>query len=195
MRPLLVLEDAAHPRWKLFTFLGVEWWATRWAWAGPLFWVALGWLMAWAEPRGAGAGMLARAVTGAAYGVLLWLTNGIHTLGHMAASALAGTPMDAVVVTSTRDVTVYRGAKREVPERIRVARSLGGPVANVLAGGVALGVAAHLAAGAPPGGLAAWLRIFGVLSLCIGAWTLAPVPTMDGWIVWRWIFRRGRRTP
>ncbi|MDP2957194.1 MAG: hypothetical protein Q8N53_12295 [Longimicrobiales bacterium] len=23
------------------------------------------------------------------------------------------------------------------------------------------------------------------------AWTLAPVPTMDGWIVWRWIFRRG----
>jgi len=38
--------------------------------------------------------------------------------------------------------------------------------------------------------------MLGVFNLCIAAWTLAPVPTMDGWIVWRWVFRRkARLTP
>jgi Zn-dependent protease len=89
-----------------------------------------------------------------------------------------------VVLTSTRDVTVYRGAKQEVAERIRVVRSLGGPLANALIGLAALAFAAP------------WPRMFGVFNLCIAAWTLAPVPTMDGWIVWRWAFRRkARLTP
>ena len=196
MRPLLVLEDTTHPGWKLFSLFGVEWWATRWAWAGPFFWVALGWAVAWSDPSGAGSGAPHRIAVGTAYGVLLWLTNTVHTLGHVAGARLAGTPMDAVVVTSTRDVTVYRGAKREVAERIRVVRSMGGPLANALVGCAALAVAARFAgAGEPALGPAPWLRSFGVFNLCIAAWTLAPVPTMDGWIVWRWVFRRSAGPP
>ncbi|NJD19167.1 MAG: hypothetical protein FIA95_07790 [Gemmatimonadetes bacterium] len=186
MRPLLVLEDTTRPRWRLFSALGVEWWATRWAWAGPLFWVALGWMVARA------AGPSAPAGAGLAYGVLLWLSNAVHTLGHVAFARLAGTPMDAVVLTSTRDVTVYRGAKRNVPERTRVVRSLGGPAATAAIGCASL--AAALGAAGSPGasdGPWGWLQMFGAFNLCVAAWTLAPVPTMDGWIVWRWVVRRG----
>jgi Zn-dependent protease len=199
MRPLLVLEDIAHPSRRLFTALGVEWWATRWAWAGPLFWLALGWGVAWGERMGQGDavawGGAQTLWAGAAYGALLWLTNLTHTLGHVVASLAVGTPMDAVVVTSTRDVTVYRGAKRTAPPGVRALRSLGGPLANVLVGVVTVG----LEAGPPtPGGAAdgtPWLLVFGVLNLCVAAWTLAPVPTLDGWIVWGWILRRVRRGP
>lgn len=200
MRPLLVLEDTTRPRRRLFTAMGVEWWATRWAWVGPLFWVTLGCVVAWAEgavggtgaagsaPSGAAA---AEATKGVAYGLLLWLTNAVHTLGHVAASRMAGTPMDAVVITSTRDVTVYRGAKREVPEGIRVIRSMGGPLANALLALAALAGAAAISGSA--GGFSPWLRMFGVFNLCVAAWTLSPVPTMDGWVVWRWVFRRRPR--
>ena len=184
MRPLLVLEDTTRPRWRLFSLLGVEWWATRWAWAGPLFWVALGWMVDWADPTAAESGVPNRMAAGTAYGGLLWLANVVHTLGHVAGARVAGTPMDAVVVTSTRDVNVYRGAKRDVAERIRVVRSMGGPLANALLGALALVAARGLAGvGDPAGGAAPWLRIFGAFSLCIAAWTLMPVPTMDGWIV------------
>ena len=189
MRPLLVLEDTTRPRWRLFSLFGVEWWATRWAWAGPLFWVALGWVVAWSADAGTGLGMLHRIGVGTGYGALLWLVGVVHTLGHVATSRLAGTPMDAVVLTSTRDVTVYRGARRSVSERVRVVRSMGGPLANAVVG------AAALAVGVPMDGGAGWLRTFGVFNLCIAVWTLAPVPTMDGWIVWRWVFSRGRRAP
>ena len=160
MKPLLVFEDTTRPRWRLWTALGVEWWATRWVWLSPLFWMALGCAVAWSDPAAAG--------------------------------SLAGSRMDAVVLTSTRDVNVYRGPKRKVAERIRVVRSLGGPLANAALGAVCLGAAFGLAdpsvTGPAPVG---WLRMFGVFNVCIAIWTLAPVPTMDGWIVWRWIFRRG----
>lgn len=191
MRPLLVLEDTTQPRRRLFTALGVEWWATRWAWAGPFFWLALGWAVAWAANPGASQAL----PSGLACGALLWLANLTHTLGHVAASRAVGTPLDAVVITSTRDVTVYRGAKRTAPPGVRALRSLGGPLANALAGVVAVG----LGAGPPtPGGAEAgtpWLLVFGVLNLGVAAWTLAPVPTLDGWIVWGWILRRVRRGP
>jgi len=178
MKPLLVLEDTTRPSVLLFSALGVEWWATRWAWVGPLFWIALGFPVAWAEGAG-----IARGV---GYGVLLYLANTIHTLGHIAAGALVGTRMDAVVLTSTRDVDVYRGAKRDVPERVRVLRSLGGPAANLALGVGALALGA--AASAP--GPAHWLRTCGLFNAAIALWTVMPVPTMDGWILWRALLYR-----
>jgi len=179
VKPLLVLEDVSHPSLRLFTGAGVEWWATRWAWAGPLFWIALGLPIAWTEGGG--------ALRGVGYGVLLWVANTVHTLGHIAAGALAGARMDAVVLTSTRDVDVYRGAKRDVPERVRVLRSLGGPAANAAVGVAALALAA-MAPDAPE--VAGWLRAFGLFNAAIAVWTAMPVPTMDGWILWRALLYR-----
>ncbi len=191
MRPLLVLEDTTQPRRRLFTALGVEWWATRWAWAGPLFWMTLGWAVAWAADPGRPQILL----SGAACGALLWLANLTHTLGHVAASRAVGTPLDAVVITSTRDVTVYRGAKRTAPPGVRALRSLGGPLANALLGSAAVGFGAGSATRGAASGGAPWLLVFGVFNLCVAAWTLAPVPTLDGWIVWGWVLRRFRRGP
>lgn len=192
MRPLLVLEDTTRRRWRLFRALGVEWWATRWAWVSPLFCVALGCGVAWGDPAEAGSGAARLATLGLAYGLLLYLTNTAHTLGHIAAARLARTPMDGVVLTSTRDVNVYRGPKREVAVRVRVLRSLGGPLANAALGAASLGAAFVLGAPSEAAPHAVgWLRMFGAFNMGIAIWTLAPVPTLDGWIVWRWIFRRG----
>jgi len=181
IKRLLVLEDVTRPSRLLFSAWGVEWWATRWAWVGPLFWTALGLLIAWAQ----GGGLL----RGVAYGILLYLSNTIHTLGHIGAGAVAGARMDAVVLTSTRDVDVYRGAKRDVPTRVRVLRSLGGPAANALVGVTALGLGA---AAGEVSEVRAWLTASGLLNLAIAAWTLMPIPTMDGWILWRALLYRRR---
>jgi hypothetical protein len=181
MKPFLVLEDVSRPSRLLFSAWGVEWWATRWAWVGPLFWIALALPVAWAQDGG--------LLRGVAYGILLYLSNTIHTLGHFGAGTLAGARMDAVVLTSTRNVDVYRGAKRDVPTRVRVLRSLGGPAANALVGAAALGLGAA-AEGAPE--VRGWLAVLGLFNLAIAAWTLLPVPTLDGWILWRALLYRRR---
>lgn len=198
MKPLLVLEDTTRPSLRLFSVLGVEWWATRWAWVGPLFWIALGILLAWADGSAGRLGGPAvaavreaagaqTALRGVGYGILLWLTNAIHTLGHVGAGALAGSRMDAVVLTSTRDVDVYRGAKRSVPECVRALRSLGGPAANAIVAVLALAARA-MTQSAP--GASGWLRALGLFNAAVALWTLMPVPTMDGWIIWRALLYR-----
>jgi len=86
-------------------------------------------------------------------------------------------PGRAVLTTSTRDVIVYeRPGETESPRR-RVGRALGGPAAN-LAAGCALLLAGGLAR-------ASWARAAGVINVVVGLWTLMPVPSLDGWVIWR----------
>ena len=175
-RPFLVLENTdAGSRRYLFRLFGVTWAATRCAWLGPLFWIALGIVIAASQehsergwscvPRGAG------------YGLLLIATNLVHTLGHIAAGRLAGSPMETNVLTSTRDVNVYREPGASAPPGRRRMRSLGGPGANVAVGVAALAAARTFGS--------RWALMFGVMNAAVALWTLLPIPTMDGWVVWR----------
>jgi len=132
-RPLLVFEDIGpESRRELFRFAGVSFMATRWAALSPFMWIALGVVTALAESRGAFKTSV--AVQGVIYGVLLICCNVIHTLGHIVAGHLVGAPMDANLMTATRDVNIYITHGDGTPRSARIGRSLGGPLANLLAG-------------------------------------------------------------
>lgn len=183
-KPFLVFENLATvPRRRLFTFLGVEWVATPYAWLGPVLFSALGLLVAeGVDPTVPPAG---RMVRGVGYGLFLYLCNSAHSFGHILAGRMAGVPMNANLLTATRDVNVYEGERRSVPEHVRVARSLGGPAFNLILGLLAVLVASGMRN--------EWIRACAYLSLGVGFWTLAPVPTLDGWILWKAVVRRFRR--
>jgi Zn-dependent protease len=80
-------------------------------------------------------------------------------------------------MTSTRDVIVYERPGEAEARRRRVGRATGGPAAN-LAAGLALLLAGWLAH-------ASWVRAAGVINVVVGLWTLMPVPSLDGWVIWR----------
>lgn len=183
-RPFLVAEDTGPAsRHVLFHLFGVTWAATGYAWLAPLSWCAIGIAVAVAEHRPGGNSRL--LVVGIGYGLLLLAANVLHSVGHIAAGRLARTPMAVNVLTSTRDVNVYLQPGTSAPPGRRLVRSLGGPTANLLVGVVALAGAPILET--------RWLSMFGYLNVGVGLWTLAPVPTMDGWVIWRTVFRgRGR---
>jgi Zn-dependent protease len=180
-KPFLVFEDlASTSRRRLFTILGVEWVATTYAWVGPLFFSLLGILMS--ELAHSGLPIGERLVRGFGYGLFLYLSNTVHSLGHIVFGRVVGAPMNANLLTATRDVNVYEGDRRTIPEGLRVARSLGGPASNAILGTLIL------LTGYPVG--SDWLRNCGYLSLGVAIWTLMPVPTLDGWIVWKAVWTR-----
>ena len=37
-----------------------------------------------------------------------------------------------------------------------------------------------------------WLAAFGGFSVGVGLWTLVPIPTLDGWVIWRGLFGRAK---
>jgi hypothetical protein len=184
MRPLLVAEDI-NARRRLFRIFGVSWSATRYAWLSPLSWGALGLALALASPKDAGAGRL--LVAGLGYGALLFAANILHSVGHIMAGRLVGTPVDTVLSTSTRDVILYVQPGTAAPVRCRLGRSLGGPAAN-LAVGCALALVGHLAQ-------ASWASMAGLVNVAIAAWLLMPIPSLDGWVLWSILLRSRRHPP
>jgi Zn-dependent protease len=120
-------------------------------------------------------------VVGVGYGALLYSANLLHSLGHVLAGRLVGTPVEAILMTSTRDVVLYAQPGAAAPVRPRVGRALGGPVAN-LAVGLVLILAGHWAQ-------ARWVFFAGLMNVLIALWTLMPVPSLDGWVIWRTLVR------
>lgn len=153
----------------------------------PLFFglgVALTFLPGRLPPGSAFAARAADALTFAVAGLL---ANVLHALGHVISGSLAGSPMDELLFTATRDANIYRGDQSGVRGRIHVVRALGGPLAN-------LGVAAALAAlGSVLGGAGQpyLARSVGV-NLAFGLGSLLPLPSLDGQILWRELRRRWR---
>jgi len=178
-KPLLVLEDTSpESRHALFRFGGVTWAATRYAWLSPMFWAALGAVLAFAEQRNET--VEGALLVGCGYGLILYGSNVIHSVGHILAGRVVGAPMSTNLLTSTRDVSVYVQPGASAPRGLRLGRSLGGPLANMLCGVIAL------AAGGPES--SRWLAVFGSFNIAVCLWTLTPVPSLDGWVIWGTLF-------
>jgi hypothetical protein len=172
-RPFLVLEDITTRR-RLFRAFGVIWSATPYAWIGPLSWLVLGLAMAYASRGSRNApGVLA---AGVGYGALLYAANVLHSVGHVIAARVVGAPVASVLVTSTRDVILYAQPGASAPPHRRVGRALGGPVANLVVGLALLfaGQSTHVR----------WMTMAGLVNVCIAAWTLMPIPSLDGSVIW-----------
>lgn len=137
-------------------------------------WVTLGFAIAFAGQRDAdGTGVL---VAGLTYAAVLYAANILHTVGHIIAGRVVGSSVDIVLMTSTRDVMIYTQPGAAAPACCRVGRALGGPVAN-LAVGCALILAGHLTE-------ASWTVAAGAINVGVAIWTLMPVPSLDGWVIW-----------
>jgi hypothetical protein len=173
MRPLFFFEDIRSPMRKdLFTVAGVRVQSTRYAWLAVPNWIGFGLFIAFV-----GSSDSSHFVpTGLLYGAFLYLANVIHSLGHIIAGKIVQSPMDILLLTATRDVTLYLKDQATYPAGKRIRRSLGGPISNLAAGLVGLGMTALFRT--------AWLEIFAIANLGAGLWTLCPVPTMDGWVIW-----------
>ena len=162
------------PRHKLFTLHGVQWMATPYAWLSLPFWCFLGILTAFVGERDASTeGCL---LVGLGYGVLLALTNVIHSLGHVVASRLIGAPMDAILMTATRNINLHLKDQSRYAKGIHIGRALGGPLLNIAVGLVCFAV----------GKLSQneWLATFALFNVVIGIFTLFPLPSVDGWVIW-----------
>ena len=180
MRPLLVIDDIRSPgRTLLFTMAGIRIEATRFAWMAPITWLVVEFLIAVLDVEsGSVVPLIMNTVV---YGAALYSANVLHSLGHIVAGTMVGAPMDILLLTSTRDVTLYLTDPLSFPVGVRVGRSLGGPLLNLVA--ALLCFALRTLFGAPG------LEPFAVVNVGVGLWTLCPIPTMDGWVIWRGLFR------
>ena len=172
-KPLLVAEDITTRR-SLFRAFGVSWSATRYAWISPLSWATLGLAMAFAGGSDADAATV--LIGGLGYGAALYAANILHSVGHVVAGRIVGSPVEAVLMTSTRDVTIYTQPGTAAPARSRLGRALGGPTANLAVGSILI-LAGHWAQ-------ASWMTMTGLVNVGVAAWTFMPVPSLDGWVIW-----------
>ena len=74
-------------------------------------------------------------------------------------------------------MTQYHDAVGQ-PRRVDVGRSLGGPVFNLLLGVIAGAVYAFA-------GGNHFFGLLAVVNLAFGAFTLMPIPSLDGSVIWR----------
>jgi len=178
---MLIFEDVTTTaRRKLFTWLGVEWLATPWAWLSGPFFLGLGLACALA---GASKGPLdARLRMGPGYGLLLFLSNGLHTVGHIVSGRMVRSPMQANLITATFHVNLYLGDPAAYPARVHIGRALGGPLFNLLIGFMGIAVLVVLPS--------AWLTFFALANLVVGLWLLIPLPGLDGEVIWGQLRRR-----
>ncbi|MBN1202837.1 MAG: hypothetical protein JXJ20_13380 [Anaerolineae bacterium] len=174
--PMGVFEDIqTTPRRPLFTLLGVRWLATPYAVLSIPIFVGLGVVIGLVGSAGETPGT--SLLIGLVYGLLLFLMNVLHSLGHILSGKLVGAPMDANLVTATRHINIYDGPQDGYPRRVHLGRALGGPLMNILVGIVTLIVWALVGGDV--------LRFFAVVNLVAGIGSLAPVRSVDGEVIWR----------
>jgi Zn-dependent protease len=174
-KPLMVFEDIhATTHRKLFTILGVDWLATPYAWLSLPIFLALGILTGFAGEHSRGTEVW--LPIGLGYGLLLYLVNTLHSIGHILSGKLVRAQMDANLVTATLHVNLYYGEPKNFSKWVHIGRALGGPIFNVVMGLIALGL--WKISGSY------FLAAFANLNVLVGIASLAPVPTLDGWVVW-----------
>lgn len=176
---MMVIEDyytlPLRPIGKLF---GIPVVATPHAWlnpfllAGPAF-IATFILVPDADLAG-------RVALTALWALLGLLMSFIHSIGHILSGKLAGAPMDKLVVTMTRQPNVYEGDQDHYPPRVHILRAIGGPALNLIVGAAAIIVL--LVAGYSP-----TLFVFAGMNLAFGLGALAPVPSVDGEVLARYL--------
>jgi len=158
---------------------------------GPFFYaigVVLTWLPGQMPP---GAAAADRALDALVFMVAGLAANGLHAVGHIVSGRLAGSAMDELLLTATRDANIYRGDQRGIAGRTHIARAVGGPLANLAAAAAAF---ALLAAIGPGGGAGrAVLARLASVNLGFGLGSFLPVPSVDGEVIWREVGRAWRR--
>lgn len=70
------------------------------------------------------------------FAIVVELSTIFHAFGHILSGKIVRSPMDELLIASTRDVNLYHGDQSSVPGYVHIVRSLGGPVFNLLIAGM-----------------------------------------------------------
>jgi hypothetical protein len=164
---IFVVESIDQSRQrKLFTLLGVDYCATSRVWLNPPLMVLIGIIIAliFAPTNQLLSQILA--------GLWVWFAGDDQQL-----LPRVNAPVKSILATATVYVTHYEDDE-EQPSRVHLSRSLGGPGLNLLLGLTALAIYML----AVPNH---FLLFFGIVNLGFGVFTLLPIPSLDGAVIWR----------
>lgn len=165
---------------------GVGLLATPLTWLGPFVFFGLHFALNLLNSQ---PGLAERFQQSLIFTIVVELATAAHAFGHILSGKLAGSPMDELLITATRDVNLYHGDQSRVPSQVHLARALGGPLFNL----ALAGMCALLAPLAAPGLGQALAASLVSTNLFFGLGGLLPLPSVDGQVIWREVIRLTRR--
>jgi len=158
---------------KLFTFWGVDYFATSYTWVNlplmAIFGIVIALIFAPVDQ------LLPQILVGIGYGLLIIISSFCHSIGHIISSRFVSAPVKFILVTATVNITHYEDDK-EQPSRVHVGRSLGGPILNLLLGLIVIAIYMF----AMP---SHFLLFFGSANLIFATFSSLPIPTVDGAVI------------
>jgi Zn-dependent protease len=161
-----------QPR-RLSSLFGVDYRVTRRAWLNLPLALAIG--VVGSLALASDESLLIWVALAVAFSAAVVAASFVHGVGHIVSSRLVGAPVASVIITATVSLISFNDSADPGP-RVHIGRSLGGPIANLALGTLAVGVAGS-------GGIV--VGFFGVVNLAFGAFTLLPVPSLDGAVIAR----------
>lgn len=169
----------------LFSAAGVDCSVTRHAWLCVPFFLAFGALLAFLQhPKLSTTTIL---LPGSIFGLVLFLSNMLHSAGHVIAGKMIGAPHGGLIITATFHINYHHCVPGICSRWTHIARSSGGPLVNLMLGGIAFGLRSAYEW--------TWLDFAAKANLIIGTWLLLPIPSFDGWVIWGELIGFRRRLP
>ena len=151
-------------------------------WLGPVFFFVTHFVLNLLNDQ---PGLADRFYQSMLFTIAVEITTLLHAFGHILSGKMVNSAMDELLITTTRDVNLYHGDQSLIPGYVHLARSLGGPLFNLLVAGVCIFVATKPSEGFPADLMASLIGT----NLFFGIGSFLPIPSVDGAVIWREILR------
>ena len=178
-----IIEDIDTVRHiRVGQFWGVSLAITSLTWLSPFIYFGLHFLLNLLSPH---LGISERFYQSMIFTIAVEITTVFHAFGHILSGKIVHSPMDELLIASTRDVNLYHGDQSRVPGYVHLVRSLGGPIFNLLVAGICYVFAPIITQ-------SFWSALIASLfttNLFFGIGGFLPLPSVDGEVIWREIFR------
>jgi len=155
---------------------------TPFTWLGPVFFFVAHFVLNLLKDQPS---MSDRLYQSMLFTIAVELTTLFHAFGHIISGKMVKSSMDELLITTTRDVNIYHGDQSRLPGYVHLARSLGGPLFNLLVAGVCIFFSTKFSQGFTSNLLASLIGT----NLFFGIGSFLPIPSVDGEVIWREILR------
>ena len=155
---------------------------TPFTWLGPVFFFVAHFVLNLFKDQ---PGMADRLYQSMLFTIAVEFTTILHAFGHILSGKIVNSAMDELLITTTRDVNLYHGNQSVLPGYVHLARSLGGPLFNLLVAGVCIYFSTKFSQGFASDLLASLIGT----NLFFGIGSFVPIPSVDGEVIWREILR------
>jgi hypothetical protein len=172
-------------RMRIGRFWGVTIWVTSLKWLGPIVFFSLHLLVNLFNMILTPGDRLYQSLL---FAIAVELTTNIHAFGHILSGKMVSSAMDELLITTTRDVNLYRGDQSVIPGYIHLVRSLGGPLLNLIVSAILILISARVGQGF----FFDLLKSLIGVNLFYGVGSFFPIPTVDGEVIWREVIRAWR---